>query len=281
MYICHVHAQYANEAVDQQNHCPPNSFADVRGFCKKCQAGEYMVPQGVLFTIEETVCSPYIEGQYQQDFADLIRLDKPYIVSTADDWNLTTGHFDSVCGVEVCAGNTGVNDKTSLTVLALIPKNVPNLIFASESSRRIYAGSSVRPTYNSTGGPTGNGDVKFDRIHCLVTDLMHEWLLWTTTVFSGVFKKSFLLSIVEPAGHVLHIRSILLPILYWFCEVSHVSGLSMLVTAKSLSAPSCSVVEGVTEDGAIDDNTDIQPPVMARLLQADFVRRHLGGIQLL
>jgi len=98
MYICHVRAQYENEAVDQQNHCPPNSFADVRGFCKKCQAGEYMVPQGVLFTIEETVCSPYIEGQYQQDFADLIRLDKPYIVSTADDWNLTTGHFDSVWG---------------------------------------------------------------------------------------------------------------------------------------------------------------------------------------
>ena len=34
-------------------------------------------------------------------------------------------------------------------------------------------------------------------------------------------------------------------------------GLSFLVTATSLSAPSCSVVEVVTEDGAIDDNTDI------------------------
>ena len=34
-------------------------------------------------------------------------------------------------------------------------------------------------------------------------------------------------------------------------------GLSFPVTATSLSAPSCSVVEGVTEDGAIDDNTDI------------------------
>jgi len=36
-----------------------------------------------------------------------------------------------------------------------------------------------------------------------------------------------------------------------------VHGLSFPVTATSLSAPSCSVVEGVTEDGAIDDNTDI------------------------
>ena len=34
-------------------------------------------------------------------------------------------------------------------------------------------------------------------------------------------------------------------------------GLSFPVTATSLSAPSCSVVEGVTEDDAIDDNTDI------------------------
>jgi len=36
-----------------------------------------------------------------------------------------------------------------------------------------------------------------------------------------------------------------------------VHGLSFPVTATSLSAPSCSVVEGVTEDGAIDDNKDI------------------------
>ena len=34
-------------------------------------------------------------------------------------------------------------------------------------------------------------------------------------------------------------------------------GLSFPMTATSLSAPSCSAVEGVTEDGAIDDNTDI------------------------
>jgi len=64
MCIYHVRAQYASEALDQQKNCPPNSFSDVRGFCKTCQAGEYMVPQGVLFTIEDTVCSPYIEGEY-------------------------------------------------------------------------------------------------------------------------------------------------------------------------------------------------------------------------
>jgi len=36
-----------------------------------------------------------------------------------------------------------------------------------------------------------------------------------------------------------------------------VHGLSFPVTATSLNAPSCSAMEGVTEDGAIDDNTDI------------------------
>jgi len=40
-------------------------------------------------------------------------------------------------------------------------------------------------------------------------------------------------------------------------EVVIVNWLSIAVTAKSLSAPSCSVAEGVTEDGAMDDNTDI------------------------
>jgi len=34
------------------------------------------------------------------------------------------------------------------------------------------------------------------------------------------------------------------------------NGLSIPVTARSLSAPSCSVAQGVTEDGAIDDSTD-------------------------
>ena len=36
-----------------------------------------------------------------------------------------------------------------------------------------------------------------------------------------------------------------------------VNWLSIPVTARSLSAPSCSVAEGVTEDGAIDDSADI------------------------
>jgi len=36
-----------------------------------------------------------------------------------------------------------------------------------------------------------------------------------------------------------------------------VKGLSSLVTASSLSAPSCSVAECLTEGGAVDDSTDI------------------------
>jgi len=40
-------------------------------------------------------------------------------------------------------------------------------------------------------------------------------------------------------------------------EVVAVNGLSIPATARSLSAPSCSVAEAVTEDGAIDDSADI------------------------
>jgi len=42
-----------------------------------------------------------------------------------------------------------------------------------------------------------------------------------------------------------------------FQEAVTVHGLSFPVTATSLSAPPCSVVNGMTEDGAIDENTDI------------------------
>ena len=49
------------------------------------------------------------------------------------------------------------------------------------------------------------------------------------------------------------------------------NGLSVPVNATSFSAPSCSVAEGVTEDGAMDDSADIPaardgmaPPVRRR-----------------
>ena len=54
-------------------------------------------------------------------------------------------------------------------------------------------------------------------------------------------------------------------------EVFTMNGLSIPVTARTLSAPSCSVAEGVTEDGATDDSADNQaardgtaPPVRRR-----------------
>jgi len=110
------------------------------------------------------VCSPCATDTYKaSDFLDLVRLEKPYIVSKAADWNGATGRFDSVCGVETCTGSTGVSDKSGLTVLALLPRNPGGPVFASESTRNIYLGSTTRPAYNATGGPTGNGDVKFDK----------------------------------------------------------------------------------------------------------------------
>ena len=54
-------------------------------------------------------------------------------------------------------------------------------------------------------------------------------------------------------------------------EVVIVNGPSVPVTSKSLNAPSCLAVKGVTADGAMDDTTDIPtardgmtPPVRCR-----------------
>jgi len=54
-------------------------------------------------------------------------------------------------------------------------------------------------------------------------------------------------------------------------EVITVNGLSVPVIARSLSAPSCSLAEGVVEDGAMDDSADIPaardgmtPPIRRR-----------------
>jgi len=41
------------------------------------------------------------------EFTDLLLRQKPYIVSDAADWNAQTKRFDSKCGVQTCAGNTG------------------------------------------------------------------------------------------------------------------------------------------------------------------------------
>ena len=59
-------------------------------------------------------------------------------------------------------------------------------------------------------------------------------------------------------------------------EVVTVNGPSVPVTSRSSSAPSCSVAEGVTEDGAMDDSADIPascdgmtPPVRRRAFTSE------------
>jgi hypothetical protein len=94
---------------------------------------------------------------------DLVRLETPYIVSEAVDWNEITGQFDSVCGIEKCSGGTGVSDKRNLTILAMLSNGLEGPVFASESTRGIYTGSTSRSIYNFTGGPSGNGDVSFQK----------------------------------------------------------------------------------------------------------------------
>jgi len=61
-----------------------------------------------------------------------------------------------------------------------------------------------------------------------------------------------------------------------FQEVVTVIGPSVPVTARTLSAPSCSVAEGVTEDGAIDDSADIPAARDGMTPHVGIVRSHLS-----
>ena len=54
--------------------------------------------------------------------------------------------------------------------------------------------------------------------------------------------------------------------------------LSVPVTARNLNAPSCSVAQGVTENGAMNDSADFSA-TLDGTAPGDFVRRHLGWIQ--
>ena len=55
--------------------------------------------------------------------------------------------------------------------------------------------------------------------------------------------------------------------------------LSAPVTAGNLNAPSCSVAQGVTENGAMSDSADVPATRDGKSPPGDFVRRHLEWIQ--
>jgi len=55
--------------------------------------------------------------------------------------------------------------------------------------------------------------------------------------------------------------------------------LSVPVTAGNLNAPSCSVAQGVTENGAMNDSADVPATRDGTAPPGDFVRRHLEWIQ--
>jgi hypothetical protein len=48
-------------------------------------------------------------------FQELLSSNKPYIVSDAADWNVTTERFDNTCDGQVCAGNTGYKETGVVT----------------------------------------------------------------------------------------------------------------------------------------------------------------------
>ena len=157
--------------------CTVNFYANVDGTCIACPGNSSSINNSTSSNAcvcnkgfsgpVDGVCSPCKAGNYRgTDLQDILRLDPPYIVSDAADWNSKTQRFDSLCGINTCLGNTGFHDATSSTVLALLPKKTPHPVFASETTRNnTAAGSTVLPVYNLSGGPTGNGDVHFNRTY--------------------------------------------------------------------------------------------------------------------
>ena len=61
-------------------------------------------------------------------------------------------------------------------------------------------------------------------------------------------------------------------------NVALLNGLSSTPTASSLSDPSWSVVDCVTDDGAVEDKI-FWLPLMARLFQRAFVRQRPAGFK--
>ena len=65
----------------------------------------------------------------------------------------------------------------------------------------------------------------------------------------------------------------------YITETDTENRLSAPVTAGNLNAPSCSVAQGVTENGAMSDSADVPATRDGTAPPGDFVRRHLKWIQ--
>jgi len=79
------------------------------GLCIKCPDGTYKLKSG------SHACKCDADSYSINEFADLLLREIPLIVSDAADWNTETQRFDSKCGVQTCAGNTGARSAGTVT----------------------------------------------------------------------------------------------------------------------------------------------------------------------
>ena len=72
----------------------------------------------VLLSVLSLACGQCSPGYNKSSklFDDLIYREKPFIVSDAVDWNVTTQRFDSLCGGTPCSGNTGARNRGTVSI---------------------------------------------------------------------------------------------------------------------------------------------------------------------
>lgn len=106
--------------------CAADFYGQEGETCTKCPERSTSIPGSTLQSAcvcmagyvgpIDGKCVPCGTNTYKaKDIYDLVRLETPYIVSKAVDWNNATGQFDSLCGVEACAGNTGYLESGAVT----------------------------------------------------------------------------------------------------------------------------------------------------------------------
>ena len=89
--------------------CDAGYTGENGGLCTKCPDGTYKLESG------SHACKCNADSYSIDELKDLLLREKPFIVSDAADWNTETQRFDSKCGVQTCAGNTGAQSAGTVT----------------------------------------------------------------------------------------------------------------------------------------------------------------------
>jgi len=99
----------ANSMSVKDCECDPGYTGQNGGVCNQCPLGTNKLERG------RHACKCYADSYAINDISGLLLREKPYIVSDAADWNTVTQRFDSKCGMQTCAGNTGARNAGIVT----------------------------------------------------------------------------------------------------------------------------------------------------------------------